>query len=434
MTACPVPPGPHPLRLVGQLLLAGGDPLGPLLRLGKEYPELAAVRVGERLHVAGFGPRVHRAVLVDREAAFARYHRPSSKRLYPQDLERLDGEPHRLVRRQLAPLYARSRLDDIADGLREMIERDCETWPPGAPVDLAERLKQLVPRLLVRAIAGVDPGDEIYSIIRQVRRRTSTPLAFIRESCPADLPWSAYRHRRAYVRQLEQFIGAAVEAAPTGTIEPLTDQVRIHATVSVPGGAGVTAAAATWAFYLLARHPAALGHLVTELGSPGDGRAPTTPEILALPWLDQIVKESLRLYANVVVLPRVAVDTVQIDGYSIPRGSYVALFPFVLHRRPELFARSRSFVPERFAADPIEPPPFAYLPFGAGPHNCLGQGLAVIILKLLLGTVLRQFSLELEPRASLARRSILTQEIELRLPVRLYSRAAARRLTSASCP
>lgn len=433
MTAYPVPPGPYPLTLAGRLLLAGGDPLGPLLRLGYEYPELAAVRIGGRLHVAGFGPRVHRAVLVDQEAAFARYHRPSSKRLYPQDLERLDGEPHRLVRRQLAPLYARSRLDHTADELKEMIERDCETWPPGVPVDLAERLKRLVPRLLVRAIVGVDPGEEICPIIRQIRRRTSTPLAFIRESCPADLPWSAYRHRRAYVQQLEQLIGATAEAAPRDPIAPPRDQVRVHATVSVPGGAGVTAAAATWAFYLLARHPAALGHLVTELGSPGDGPAWSTEEIVTLPWLDQIVKESLRLYANVVVLPRVAVDAVEIDGYAIPRGSYVALFPFVLQRRPDLFQRSRSFLPERFADDAAEPPPFAYLPFGAGPHNCLGQGLAVIILKLLLGTVLRRFRLELGPRASLSRRSILTQEIDLHLPVRLYPRAALW-LASASRP
>jgi cytochrome P450 len=433
MTACPVPPGPHPLALAGRLLLAGGDPLGPLLRLGHEYPELAAVRIGRRLHVAGFGPRVHRTVLVDQEAAFARYHRPSSKRLYPQDLERLDGDPHRLVRRQLTPLYARSRLDHIAGELKEMIERDCETWPRGVPVDLAERLKRLVPRLVVRALVGVDPCEEIYPIIRQIRRRTSTPSAFIRESCPANLPWSAYRHRRAYVQRLERLIGATAEAAPRGPNAPPADQARVHATVSVPGGAGVTAAAAIWAFYLLARHPAALGRLAIELGSPADGRALAAADVVALPWLDQIVKESLRLYANVVVLPRVAVDTVEIDGHSIPRGSYVALFPFVLHRRPDLFQRSRSFLPERFADDAAEPPPFAYLPFGAGPHNCLGQGLAIIILKLLLGTVLRRFRVELGPRASLSRRSILTQEIDLHLPVRLHPRAV-NRLSSASRP
>ena len=420
----PALPGPHPLALLGQALQVRGDPIRLLLQLNERYRELACITLGRRVLIAGFGPTIHRRVLVEREAAFARYHRPSARRLYPDDLERLDGPPHRATRRRLAPAYSRARLDGYVEPLRGLIDRDLDTWPVGWPVDLTERLVGLVTLLLGRVMLGVDFTGALADIrgaIREIRCRTSTPAAVVREALPTLLPGSALRHRQRHVRRLEQILGDVVRRGPVDAGHPLRpDLARTHATVSLPGAAGVTTAATVWAFYLLAQHPPVTGRLLEQVDTRLAGRPVGGSDLTSLPYLDQVAKECLRLYSNVVVVPRVALEDVDVDGYILPAGCYVGLFPFALHRRVDLFDRPNAFLPERFGSAGPRAPDYAYLPFGAGQHACIGQGLALLVIKLLLVSVLRRYRLDLMPGQSIYQRLLITQEINLRLRFRIH--------------
>ncbi len=85
----------------------------------------------------------------------------------------------------------------------------------------------------------------------------------------------------------------------------------------------------------------------------------------------------------------------------LPKGSWVAIFPYVLHHDPRWFPEPERFDPERFAPGRAEQiPPFAYIPFGAGPHVCIGNAFATMELVLILATVLQQFQVELAPGQS----------------------------------
>jgi cytochrome P450 len=104
----------------------------------------------------------------------------------------------------------------------------------------------------------------------------------------------------------------------------------------------------------------------------------------------------------------------RIGGYTIPAKSWVLLSPYVTHRRHDVWDDPEGFDPDRFAPARREGRhPTAYFPFFAGPHKCIGQGMAMMEMKLVLA-MLRQrcrlellsgFAPELEPQISLRTRN-----------------------------
>jgi cytochrome P450 len=89
---------------------------------------------------------------------------------------------------------------------------------------------------------------------------------------------------------------------------------------------------------------------------------------------------------------------VEIGGYQLARGSLVALSPYVTQRDPRWFPEPERFDPDRFAPGRAEDiPEYAYFPFGAGPHVCIGNTFAMMEITLVLATLVQRFHLELTP-------------------------------------
>ena len=128
------------------------------------------------------------------------------------------------------------------------------------------------------------------------------------------------------------------------------------------------------------------------------GRTATYADVPRLPYTEMVVKESLRLYPPTwTLLPREAVEPVELGGYTIPRGSWVYTFPWVTHRDPRFFddpraVRSRSILARvawrRFRRMPT-------FPFGGGPRVCIGNTFATMEMILIVASVLAEV-----PRAS----------------------------------
>jgi cytochrome P450 len=150
-----------------------------------------------------------------------------------------------------------------------------------------------------------------------------------------------------------------------------------------------------WTLVLLAEHPRVAGELLDELQRELGPGKPTLSAILQLPWLDAVIKESLRVLPPVPIQARVAQQDTSIAGYPVPEGTRVLLSAFITNRLAERYPEPDSFWPERWAT--INPNAFEYLVFSAGSRNCPGYLLGMAMLKVAIATILLRYRTEFSP-------------------------------------
>jgi cytochrome P450 len=150
--------------------------------------------------------------------------------------------------------------------------------------------------------------------------------------------------------------------------------------------------ALAWTWYLLARHPDVLKKLQEELDAELKGEPPTAQSIDRLVYTRMVFKETLRLYPSAWAIHRFSEEADEVEGYPVRKGSSVVLPVYVTHRHPDYWSHPETFYPEHFSkAESEGRPRFAYVPFGAGEHVCVGAQLATIEGILILATILQKF-------------------------------------------
>jgi cytochrome P450 len=167
--------------------------------------------------------------------------------------------------------------------------------------------------------------------------------------------------------------------------------------VSIYGAASeTTAMTLTWLWSVLHDHPDVNAKLLEEIDRVV-GEGPVRPEhVERLAYLRMVLHELLRLYPSAWIIPRQAVAGTEIGGVRIKAGSQVLISPFTTHRLAEFWERPLEFDPERWA--PERHPRrhrYSFIPFGAGPHVCLGQPLFHLEAPLVIANLLSRFRVEL---------------------------------------
>lgn len=119
---------------------------------------------------------------------------------------------------------------------------------------------------------------------------------------------------------------------------------------------------------------------------------PDIDDIRGLTYLDQCLKETLRMYPSIPLIARRISEPVRINDIVLPVGSNVLIFPYATHRIEQIFPNPDTFDPSRFkrqAAGALHP--FAYIPFSAGPRNCIGLKFANLEMLTIIANVLHSF-------------------------------------------
>jgi cytochrome P450 len=114
---------------------------------------------------------------------------------------------------------------------------------------------------------------------------------------------------------------------------------------------------------------------------------------------------------------RISAQPFSLGPYELPRGARVIYSPYITHRRPELYAQPRRFLPERWRT--IAPGPYEYIPFSAGPRACLGAGFALMELKVALALIVQRFRLTLRPGARVDYGGLMLSQPQPGLPMRI---------------
>ena len=175
-------------------------------------------------------------------------------------------------------------------------------------------------------------------------------------------------------------------------------------------GHETTSNALSWAWYLLAQHPRVEAKLHAELDTVLAGRQPSLADLPNLPYTLQVVKEAMRLYPPAWILNgRIALEDVQLNGYTVPKGSIIFISPYVMHHLADYFDEPETFKPERFTPQFEKSlPKYAYMPFGGGARVCIGNAFAMMEAQLVLATIAQRFSLELTNNKPVAYKAQIT--------------------------
>lgn len=165
-------------------------------------------------------------------------------------------------------------------------------------------------------------------------------------------------------------------------------------------GHDTTTSGITLLFYNIAKHPEIQKKLFEEIKNViGDDK--TKPvglkELNELHYLDLVIKESMRLFPPVPIFGRGIKEDIVIEGRLIPAGANLAIGVYFMGRDPELYEDPLTFKPERFdvETDTSRTNPYAYIPFSAGPRNCIGQKFALNEMKSICSKMLRHYELSL---------------------------------------
>jgi cytochrome P450 len=206
----------------------------------------------------------------------------------------------------------------------------------------------------------------------------------------------------------------------------MTDtQVRNEVMTLFIAGHETTAVALSWIFYLLSHHPDVDARLAEELRSVLDGRPPTAADLPKLKYTEMIVTEAMRLYPPAYGLGRQTVKPTEIAGHQIPVGVIVVVPTWVVQRDARWFPEPEAFRPERWADGASRQlPRFAYLPFGGGPRQCIGNAFAMMEAVLLLATTAQRFRLTLVPGQTITPTPYVTLRPEPGIRMTLARRAA----------
>jgi cytochrome P450 len=179
------------------------------------------------------------------------------------------------------------------------------------------------------------------------------------------------------------------------------DELIGHAGVIFAAGHETSSNALSWTLFLLAQHPRVMADLCDELTAKLRGGAPSFEDLADLPLLDHVVKESLRLFPPAPLNHRITARDSELGDYRIPSGTEILSSIYHTHRIPELYADPLRFRPERWTS--LDPGPYAYNPFSAGPRMCIGATFAQFEIKIVLAILLQRFRLELVPNQRIDR-------------------------------
>jgi cytochrome P450 len=418
------PPGPRGMPVLGMLPAIRRDPAGVFMQAALQFGDVVYFRIGPRRGYLITNPDDVRHVLQDNARNYHKSPLYDKLRMFLGNGLLTSEDDFWLRQRRIAqPAFHRQRMTALASVMASAARDAAARWQPfastGQPVDVDEEMMRLTRTVVVRALLGADLGpftstiDPAWTIINQHVGESFWSLGFDKLPTPK---YRRFKAARAVLRGAVDHVIAERRRNPPGddvggellsmlmardeeTGEAMTDeQLRVEVTTFLLAGQETTSLALTWTWYLLSQHPQARQRLEDEIDGVLKGRPPEYSDLANLAYLRMVVDESLRLYPPAWGFSRQALSDDRLGGFRLPRGWLAFVIPYVLHRLPAFWPNPDQFDPERFLPErSADRPKFAYIPFGAGPRQCIGNQFALIETQLSVATFAQSYRLHLPP-------------------------------------
>ncbi|RLU81832.1 cytochrome P450 [Streptomyces griseocarneus] len=398
-------PGAWPL--LGHIPSLARDPMRFVSSLA-EHGEMVKVRIGRQEMWFATSTRAVRQLLVT-DARFYTNGRQVGRLadLFGDSVVRADGARHREQRRLVQPAFHEERFTGYVDVMRHQVETLVERWRPGQLLDLRSEMYALAVRVLLSAMFGAaeDQGTVEHAarcvpvILDNLLLRAVMPPWLAGMPLPANLRYArasstlrrlageACARHRADGRDHRDLLSILLAAHPDDDRRVTDEAVTI-----LIAGTDANATQAAWLFHELSEHPVAARRLRAEVDQVLGDRPITHGDVAKLVYTGQVVTETLRLHAPLMIARR-ATAPVELCGVAVEPGTEVLCSPYALHRREENFPEPLRFDPDRWQEERPAPAKSAFCTFGDGVHRCLGEHFARAELVVTVATVTRRHAL-----------------------------------------
>jgi cytochrome P450 len=415
--------------VIGAALELRDNYLGTLLRAAREVGDIARVYAGPPGWRVTFyivsTPELILEILghPDRYTKHNQFYREVRSALGDGMLTSEGAVWHR-QRRFLAPIFTPKRISTnyaaiMVHEAQRLVQRWDSAATSGVGVDAHAEMTDLTSRIIGRVLFGADMTAALPQIVKfkfvndailqrgfaphptpmwvptRGNRRLRSGLAQLRKVVDDII---ADRRTRPTSEQTQDMLGLLLNARDAENSHDRMSDAEVADQVLIFLLAGHDTTASTLACLLveLARAPEWQQTVQDELKRVLAGRPATANDMASLPWTVRTVREAMRLYPAAHSIGRSNTNDEVLNGYRIPTGSAIVVSPWTVHRSPKIWDNPEAFDPRRFDTPAGQFPgghKYAWFPFGAGPHACIGMQLAMLETPIVLATILQNYSL-----------------------------------------
>lgn len=359
-----------------------------------------------------------------------------------------EGEHWQQHRRLMQPAFQQRRLVRLHGVIWDCVGsllREWEEKPAGEVIDIAAEMKRLTLKIVGLALFSVDISDESNRLAQALR--IGVEYVYGRLTAPLSLPvWvptptnrqflqakstidsvvlEIIQNRRQHPDSSDDLLSMLMSATDEETGKGLSDLDLLNEMITLfNAGHDTTATSLAWTWYLLGLHPDIAENMRSEVETVLQRGEPTFEKLPQLKYTRRVFDESLRLCPpGMGLAPRAALAADEIDGYSIPQGAIMNIAFYFTLRHPDFWQNPEAFDPDRFLPEKVSNrPKYAYMPWGAGPHVCIGKNFALMEVMTILSAIAQRFQInliskqpiEIDPRFTLRPKGGVKVRIEPR--------------------
>lgn len=414
--------------LLGNLGGFATNPLNALQAIAMEHGNAARIRFPFGSTYLFNDPVAYKRILQENAGNYIKsrsYHKMGE--FLGRGLLTSEGDFWRRQRRLIQPAFLKDRLRELAARMDEEARRLRDEWQSrDGMIHLHTEMMRLTMRVVARSLFSYDVSGGAENKVDDAMEFIQQHI-FYRTSTLVDLPsWIPTRRNRRYLAAVGDLDGIIYDmiarrrrgdaAEEYDLLQMLLDardedsgdgmddkQVRDEIMTLFLAGHETTANALTFLLYVLASNPDVEARVLEEYESAFGEGVPTPEDLEKLEYTPRVIKEVLRLYPPAWVLERESVGEDVVAGFTIPKGAWIFLCTYALHRTPEFWPEPDRFDPDRFLPEAERARPrYAWVPFGGGPRQCIGLAFAMMEMQIALPVLLRSFRMRLPTDAPLA--------------------------------
>lgn len=386
-------------------------------------------RLGRVAHISMLGIRIYfisepemiREILVRHPTQLHkdRFTSHMFNRMLGQGIVTAEDEVWQGQRKLMQPIFHARQINDFADIFAGHAQRMCREWSTGETIQLEQEFTELTLRIICETMFSADIegmvdqlGEHLNVMVTEAQGQLSSGLTI-----PNWVPLPTYRRQDKAIAEIHELLLSIIhkrQAQIENGDKVPSDLLTMFLTAKYDDGSSMsdkqvldecmtiffaghetTAVGLTWAWIELLKHPEILDRLTDEIDAAVGDRAVSYDDLEKIPYLEQVVKEALRLHPPVAAFSRTPIEEFEIDQYHFRPKDTIIMSTNTLHHQEEYYPEPNRFNPDRFASDQAQPDRYTYMPFGAGSRICIGNAFATLEMQIVLATMIQSVQLSL---------------------------------------